>query len=68
VATGQAAAAFIAYVFDARVLDGGVNGVARLLGLGAREGRRVQTGLVRNYALGLLLGVVGVLWFLAVRF
>jgi NADH-quinone oxidoreductase subunit L len=68
VATGQAAAAFIAYVFDARVLDGAVNGVARLLGLGAREGRRVQTGLVRNYALGLLLGVVGVLWFVAVRF
>jgi NADH-quinone oxidoreductase subunit L len=68
VATGQAAAAFVAYVFDARVVDGAVNGMAVLFALGARSGRRIQTGLVRNYALSLLVGAVGILLYLAVRF
>jgi NADH-quinone oxidoreductase subunit L len=61
-------AAFTAYVFDKRVIDGAVNGIGTLVSLGARAGRRVQTGLVRNYALAFLLGVVGLFVYLAMRF
>jgi NADH-quinone oxidoreductase subunit L len=61
-------AAFAAFVFDRRVIDGAVNGLGSLFGALARTGRKVQTGLVRNYALGVLLGAVGVLLYLAVRF
>ncbi len=60
-------AAFAAFVFDKRVIDGAVNGLGTLFAELARTGRRVQTGLVRNYALGVLLGAVGLLWYLAVR-
>jgi NADH-quinone oxidoreductase subunit L len=68
VATGEAASAFVAYVFDARVVDGAVNGVGSVWRWIAARGRRVQTGLVRNYALAFLAGVVGIFWFLAVRY
>ena len=44
--------------FDRTVIDGAVNGVAALVrGAGDRL-RRVQTGYVRNYALGIAVGVV----------
>jgi NADH-quinone oxidoreductase subunit L len=65
---GKAAAAFTAYVFDVRVIDGAVNGVGILTRGLANAGRRVQTGLVRNYALGLLLGAVGILLYVGLRF
>jgi NADH-quinone oxidoreductase subunit L len=65
---GKAGSAFLAYVFDRRVVDGAVNGLGRVFGGLAGAGRRVQTGFVRSYALAFLLGVVGVLWYLAVRF
>jgi NADH-quinone oxidoreductase subunit L len=68
VAPGQAAAAFLAYVFDAKVIDGAINGLGTLFRAAAGAGRRVQTGLVRNYALGVLAGAVGVLVYLAMRF
>jgi NADH-quinone oxidoreductase subunit L len=50
--------------FDTRVIDGAVNGAGALsMGVG-RVGRRVQTGLVRGYVAGLVVGalvLVGVL-------
>jgi NADH-quinone oxidoreductase subunit L len=53
--------------FDLGVVDGAVNGVATLVrGAGGRL-RRVQTGLVRNYALGVVVGAVALLVFLALR-
>jgi NADH-quinone oxidoreductase subunit L len=60
-------AAFTAFVLDKRVVDGAVNGVGALVSVAARAGRKVQTGLVRSYALALLLGAVGILLFVAVR-
>jgi NADH-quinone oxidoreductase subunit L len=60
-------AAFASY-FDRHVIDGAANGLGTLIGAVARSGRRLQTGLVRVYALGILLGAVGVLLYLAVRF
>jgi NADH-quinone oxidoreductase subunit L len=44
--------------FDRRGIDGVVNGIARgMVGL-AQEGRRLQTGLVRSYALAVLTGTL----------
>jgi hypothetical protein len=54
-------------VFDKRVIDASVNGLGHVTSLLASKGRKVQTGLVRTYALTFLAGVVGVLLFLAVR-
>jgi NADH-quinone oxidoreductase subunit L len=68
VGPAKLAAAFAAYIFDKKVIDGAVNGIGTLFRGAASSGRRVQTGLVRNYALAFLLGVVGVLWYLAARF
>ncbi|MDQ1521475.1 MAG: NADH-quinone oxidoreductase subunit, partial [Actinomycetota bacterium] len=61
---GTAFANFLARDVDQDVIDGAVNGV----GTGFREIggglRRVQTGLVRNYALAIVLGAVAlVIWF-----
>jgi NADH-quinone oxidoreductase subunit L len=67
VTPGKAVSAWLAYVFDARVLDGAVNGIgAAVRGL-ARGGRRLQTGLVRTYALAFLAGVIGLLVYVGFR-
>jgi len=44
-------------LFDKYVIDGIVNGVGKVLGLGGRLFRRVQTGYVSNYALVLAAGM-----------
>jgi NADH-quinone oxidoreductase subunit L len=67
VGPAKAVAAFTAYVFDRRVIDGAVNGLGEVVGLASRYGRRIQTGFVRTYAVGILLGAVGILWFLVAR-
>jgi NADH-quinone oxidoreductase subunit L len=51
---------------DQKVIDGGVNGIARLVRDAGTGLRHVQDGLVRRYALGILLGAVAVLLFLLV--
>jgi NADH-quinone oxidoreductase subunit L len=53
---------------DMGIVDGAVNGIAQLVEGSSRSLRRVQTGYVRNYALAVLLGVVAILVYLAVRF
>ena len=67
VTPGKALAAFSAYVFDARFLDGAVNGTGRVVHGLANAGRRIQTGFVRNYALAFLAGVVGMLVYMGLR-
>ena len=44
--------------FDRRVIDGAVNGAASATAALATAGRRTQTGYVRTYALGTLIGAV----------
>jgi NADH-quinone oxidoreductase subunit L len=60
-------ARFLSDGVDRAGIDGAVNGIAA----GARAGggtlRRVQTGLVRNYALGIALGTVLLLLYVATR-
>ncbi|HTY80473.1 MAG TPA: NADH-quinone oxidoreductase subunit L [Candidatus Bathyarchaeia archaeon] len=53
-----------AQVFDVKVIDGLVNGVASTVIAWALALRRLQTGFVMNYALGMLLGAVALVAFL----
>ena len=46
--------------FDARIVDGAVNGLARLTQNASRRLRHIQTGVVQSYALAIALGVVAV--------
>jgi NADH-quinone oxidoreductase subunit L len=67
VAPGKAAAGFSASVLDVRVVDGAVNGVGRAFLRLAGVGRRLQTGLVRTYALAFLLGAAALVFLVVVR-
>ncbi len=60
---GLALSSWLARVFDAKVIDGAVNGVAALVRGGGSRLRTVQSGFVRNYALAVALGAVGILLF-----
>jgi len=57
----------LADVVEVRTIDGLVNGLARFVGLLGQGLRRLQTGLVRNYALVMLAGAVAVLAYFLVR-
>jgi proton-translocating NADH-quinone oxidoreductase, chain L len=54
-------AQWIADVFDQKVIDGAVNGLARGFGAAGSGMRKLQTGLVRQYALGIAAGMVALL-------
>ncbi len=60
-------AAFAATVVDPKVIDGGVNGVATLVRKSGTLVRRTQTGYVRNYVLGIVVGAVLILAFSLTR-
>ncbi|CAN5583500.1 NADH-quinone oxidoreductase subunit L [soil metagenome] len=47
--------------FDARIIDGAVNGLARMVGYTSGRLRGIQTGIVQTYAFALVLGVVAVI-------
>ncbi len=54
--------------FDAKVIDGAVNGVATAVRGAAGQARKTQSGFVRQYASALGVGVVlMLLWFVVVR-
>ena len=53
--------------FDAEVVDGAVNGVAATVRGSGRGLRVLQTGFVRSYALGVAVGVVGLLAYFLTR-
>jgi len=64
---GMLAATALAFVIDAKVIDGGVNQVGIVTTKVAALGRRLQTGFVRSYALGILGGGVLLLAFFVAR-
>jgi len=64
---GRLLAAWSAYVFDLKVIDGAVNGVADLVRDAGARLRRIQTGFVRNYALGVAAGTVALFAFVVLR-
>jgi NADH-quinone oxidoreductase subunit L len=53
--------------FDGTVIDGAVNGVASLVRTGGKGLRVFQSGFVRSYALGVAVGVVGLLGYFLTR-
>jgi NADH-quinone oxidoreductase subunit L len=63
----RAGASWLSNVFDLKIIDGAVNGVAWLVRSAAGSVRKVQTGLVRQYALGIVLGVVLLLLYALAR-
>ena len=63
----RALAGFLASVVEIRSIDGAVNGLARVIALAGEGLRRLQSGLVRNYALAMLAGLVAILAYLLVR-
>jgi len=66
VAPGKLASAWSAFVLDAKVIDGFVNGVGIVVRRIGAALRPLQSGYVRNYALTIAAGVVGfVIWFLS---
>jgi len=63
----QALARFSATVIDGSVIDGAVNGVAALVKVTGDGVRRLQTGYVRNYALGIAIGLAAIIAFMLSR-
>ncbi len=64
---GRKTAQWIASTVDQGIIDGAVVGVASLVRGGGSGLRRMQTGLVRNYALAILIGAAALLLYIAVR-
>jgi NADH-quinone oxidoreductase subunit L len=60
-------AKFLAEGVDRRVIDGAVNGIGSLFRSGAGGLRSLQTGLVRNYALGIAAGAAVLLVYFVLR-
>lgn len=58
---------FLAKSFDLGLIDGIVNGIAALIGRWAQAMRRVQSGFVMNYALGMLIGAVLIVGYFILR-
>jgi len=52
---------------DALVIDGGINGMAYVIGWLSGVARKVQTGLVQNYAFAIVLGGVVLVAYYIVR-
>ena len=64
---GLALSDFSAAVIDKGIIDGAVNGVGTLVRGGGSQLRKLQTGYVRNYALGIAAGTVAILAYVVVR-
>ena len=60
-------AGFLAETIEVRSIDGAVNGLARAEGQIGEGIRRLQTGLVRNYALAILFGVLVIVGYFVLR-
>jgi NADH-quinone oxidoreductase subunit L len=48
-------------IFDVKVIDGIVNGSARSIATWAESIRKIQTGIAQNYALLMMIGIVGII-------
>lgn len=59
-----AGASFLAHIADLEVIDGFVNGVGAAFSRAGAALGKLQTGLVRSYALVMLFGIVAIVaWF-----
>jgi NADH-quinone oxidoreductase subunit L len=53
--------------FDDFVIDGSINGIAYLIGLLSGAMRKMQTGLVQNYAFSMIIGGIVIAAYYIVR-
>jgi NADH-quinone oxidoreductase subunit L len=60
-------ASFFAGVIDRRVIDGAVNGAGQLVSKAAGSWRHLQSGFVRNYAVGVFAGAALLVVYVVVR-
>src|SRR2546423_6308826 len=51
----------VMWAFDVHIIDGIANGLGRIASIGGSAGRRLQTGVVGNYALSIVAGLLVVL-------
>ena len=57
---------FLWKIFDVKIIDGVVNGVAQVLGMFSGIARKVQTGIAQSYVFVFLIGVVAIVgWLIA---
>jgi NADH-quinone oxidoreductase subunit L len=63
----QKLAIFCAWVVDTRIIDGAVNGMASVVRATGSATRKLQSGYVRNYALGIAVGMAALIVFLLSR-
>lgn len=59
--------AFLWKIFDVKIIDGIVNGSASVVRIIAENLRKMQTGVVQNYALIIVIGIVAVIGWLIVQ-
>ena len=64
---GAALSTFSANIIDRRIIDGAVNGAGLVVRGGGSQLRKLQTGYVRNYALGIAAGTVAILAYVVLR-
>ena len=64
---GRLLSAWLAFVVDRKIIDGAVNGLGSAVRFAGGKLRRLQTGYVRNYALGIAGGMVLVLAYALAR-
>ena len=50
-------------IVDVKVIDGIVNGIAKLAVSGSTQARKIQTGLVSNYIFFFVIGAIGIIYF-----
>jgi NADH-quinone oxidoreductase subunit L len=52
-------------ITDVGIVDGAVNGIARLVGRLGERVRRIQTGYAQSYAVLMMAGIVLIVWYVA---
>jgi NADH-quinone oxidoreductase subunit L len=57
---------FLYKIVDVKIIDGIVNGLAKLTGGTSEIIRRIQTGIVQNYAVMIVLGVLALVSYLVI--
>ena len=66
VAPGRTASEVAAFTFDAKVVDGAVNGLGGLMAAIGSRARTLQTGFVRNYGVSFVAGLIAVVLWLVI--
>ena len=53
---------------DAKVIDGAVNGTAKIISFASKYARQFQTGITQFYAVVMMIAIVGTLFWIILSF